>query len=140
MPGRGYSLLEVVISLGLLALVMITLIGLFLSSQWATHGSRGSSAASTLLSAELTRLKVRPFGQLEAMVGVAQPAKKVTQDGIEFTLNLTVERFSTNPVQADYRVLRLQAQADWREARLDTGGSRTAQRVLESQVGGASAY
>lgn len=132
--------MEVVVSLGLLALVLVILVGLFLASHSATMGSRGSYAASSLLSAELSRLKLRPFSQLESMVGVPQPVKKITQDGVEFSLSLSVERLSSNSSLADYRVLRLEARADWQERRLDPGGFRATHRILQSEVSGLGAY
>lgn len=142
MRRRGFSLLEVLISLGLLGLVLTVVIGLFLSSYSVAASSTGSTVAGQLASNEMTRLKGQDFAVLVGRVGGAPQTTAVTQNGIEYGVRHEVRRLGDLTGNAlDQNVLQLIVRIYWQdtavlaERGLDADRRKAHEVYLESQVG-----
>lgn len=139
----GFSLIEVLISLGLLGMVLTVVIGLFLSSYSVASSSSGTTVAGQLASNEMTRLKGQSYDSLKARVGDPPQTTAVTQNTIEYGVRNEVRRLSdhiTSPQPGDDRVLQLIVRVYWQdtavldERGLDADKRKTHEVYLESQV------
>lgn len=142
MRRRGFSLVEVLISLGLLGLVLTVVIGLFLSSYSVASSSTGTTVAGQLASNEMTRLKGLDFAILQARVGGAPQTTAMTQNGIEYGVRNEVHKLrerTGDPL--DEKVLQLIVRVYWQdtavlaERGLDADQRKAHEVYLESQVG-----
>lgn len=117
------SLAEVVIAIGVLAVVILTLVGLVVTGLSAQDKGEENVAAVHLAESEMDMWKARPYQEIAALVGVASAPSSRISDGREYTCQLKVERLvDDNP---DGRILRLTVHLDWMESTgLGEGGSR----------------
>ncbi len=138
----GFSLIEVLISLGLLGMVLTVVIGLFLSSYSVASSSSGTTVAGQLASNEMTRLKGLDFASLKARVGGPSQTTAVTQNTIEYGVRNEVHSLKERTtLTEDENVLQIIVRVYWQDtAALDERGLDADQRkahevYLESQVG-----
>jgi len=141
-PPKGFSLLEVLISLGLLGLVLTVVIGLFLSSYSVAASSTGSTVAGQLASNEMTRLKGLDFAELVGRAGGAPQTTLMRQNGVEYGVRNEVKRLRDRTGDAlDQNVLQLIVRVYWQdtavlaERGLDAERRKAHEVYLESQVG-----
>lgn len=138
----GFSLLEVLISLGLLGLVLTVVIGLFLSSYSVAASSSAMTVAGQLAGNEMAALKSKSFAALQSQVTTPVGPRKVMLNGIEYLVASTVGSLKNKTgVPEDQNVLQIIVTISWQDtAVLDERGldaqNRKAHVVhLESQVG-----
>ena len=114
---KGYSLLECMVALGLMAVVTLTIASLFLGGQASTvhtlEGSRGSQVAEL----EMSHLKGLPFAELEALITTPAAARQEKLDNCDFQVESRVSRVNPAVGQPDYDLLRLQVKVSWQENR-----------------------
>jgi Tfp pilus assembly protein PilX len=110
----GLTLVESVISLGVMTIITLSLLSLFLSAR--TMGSKGEGVvtATNLAEAELDRWKTSDFLALEALI--AQPETyRVEYLGQSYDIIASAARLSSNSTSAEYRVLKLTVLLEWQE-------------------------
>ena len=138
----GFSLLEVLVSLGLLGLILTVVIGLFLSSYSVSASSSSLTVAGQLGAGELARLKSRTYTDLKSLIGGTSAPRKLVQNGVEYELLSTVSSLKDKTGDtADTDLLQLVVTVSWKDtAALDERGLNAKERKahvvhLESQVG-----
>jgi prepilin-type N-terminal cleavage/methylation domain-containing protein len=66
---RGFSLLEVLVALGIFSIAMLGLVPLFATASWGVQGSRELTTATTLARTYVDKLRNTPFGNIGPCLG-----------------------------------------------------------------------
>jgi hypothetical protein len=110
----GLSLAETVIAIGVLAVIVLFLIGLIVTSFAVQDKGDENLAAVHLAESEMNLWKSRPYQEVAALAPGPTPAVLKISDGREYRCSLSVAPLaSDNP---DGRILRLTVRLDWTEA------------------------
>ena len=113
----GFTLVELVVGMGLLAAISLLLIALFLSAQNLQAFGSGIARASNVGNCRIMTLKALSYATLEAAVGATLPPQQVQDGPTMYTVTSSISRLVSNPTDADYRVLRLLVRVSWEERR-----------------------
>lgn len=133
----GISLLELVISLGVLSVVALGLLSMFISARAASQGGTSRAQSANIAELELSKLRVLPYADLEGYLTTPRPDSVLTIEGVTYTSNLQVERLDTNPSKREFRLLWLHLKLKWAQKDvLDSDqatkiGSKSVERTFE---------
>ncbi|HXE71831.1 MAG TPA: hypothetical protein VNO81_04140 [Candidatus Nitrosotenuis sp.] len=119
----GYSLIELMMGMGIFASAFLLLMGAFPTSASALHQAQSYMVASHLAEEEMAGIADRPFDQIAS--ATRSVSMTSTNQGSQQTLTYTVQTTVTQP--ATY-LKRVQVVVSW------TIGRRTFQSALESNV------
>jgi hypothetical protein len=103
-----------VIAIGVLAVIVLFLIGLITTSYSVQDKGEENVAAVHVAEGEMSRWKSCPYQQVAAIAPGSSPAVTKVSDGREFSCRLSVAPLATN--NPGGRVLRLTVRVDWTEA------------------------
>lgn len=122
---RGMSLAEILLALGLFAVVALVFMGLTITGISQTEKGELHALGASVAEAELEALKARPYSELSELIGAAPVPHERVWDGYPFELLATVEPFPAGPSDPGGRSLLLRVEARWTERTgLETGGGR----------------
>lgn len=136
---RGYTLAEVLLGMVLLAVAILTVVGLFLAAHGSGQLGVENAQAAQLGTAELRRFKSLPWQQLDLYVTAPPPGYERQLNGQTYAVQLAVERLPA----PDERVLALRVQLDWEQKKTQTSAGLAAaptRLVLHSAVGPEGAW
>ena len=88
MNQRGFSLIEVLVGLVVIAFGVLSVAGMQLVSIKGNHFSSGLTQATTLTQNKLEELKYLPYDDPKLSSG--QPSQEVTQSGVVYTVQYDV--------------------------------------------------
>jgi prepilin-type N-terminal cleavage/methylation domain-containing protein len=106
---KGFTLVETVFSLSLIALVIMMVFNLFPSSSMAVHRSKQELHAASLAQARLEELRSQPFPQL---LPGASPLPVVELDGVKYARRQEIARKND-------RLTDLKVTVTWTDGRRD---------------------
>jgi hypothetical protein len=122
----GFTLAEVVLSLGLFALVALCLTGILTGSLTMQEGGEEDVAAGNLATTILDQWKSRPYSEVAALVSAPLPPEVFLVDGRSFTSDVTVEQLTPAALNPDGEVLVVTVGLTWTELSTQTAeGGRT---------------
>ncbi len=120
----GLSLLEVMLSLGILATVALGLLGLFISSRAASQGGTARAEMSNVAEAQLQRLRTLPYSQLESFLASAPADSTLDVGGNPVVMRVRVERMDSDATKPEYSLLWLNLRLTWQQHdRLNMGSN-----------------
>src|SRR5262245_61477207 len=130
MKRRGYTLAEVLLGMALLAVTVLTVVGLFLAAHGSGQLGLENAQASQLGTAELRRFKAMPYQVLEGYATTPPPAWELEQNGQKYALELRVEALP----DPDDQVLNLRLQLDWEQKKAQSGVGLAALRAASTRL------
>lgn len=131
------SLLELVISLGILSVVALGLLSMFISSRAASQGGTSRAQSANVAEMELAKIRVLPYADLESYLTTPRPDSVQTIEGVKYTSNLRVERLDSDSSHREFRLLWLHLKLKWDQKDvLDSDqaskiGSKSVERTFE---------
>ncbi|MBS2040403.1 hypothetical protein JST97_35775 [bacterium] len=143
----AFTLAEVTLGLGLLAIIALGLLGLFVSSGASSQGGTARIEAINLASAELDHWKHLPYPELVGYL-TSPPAPYDRQFREKpYRLTLQVSRADSNPNKLEYSLLELKLTISWEQkdklnqdgiSNLGAGTARRSQSLFTLVAPGAS--
>ena len=118
---RAYSLLEVIVSLSILAVTILVVIGLFLTMVATSDTDGERMKVSGFLEGYHAELKAKPETDWETQITSGSLIENRVFLGREVRLETTISRLSNNAAQIDYRVYQILTNASWQRPALDGG-------------------
>lgn len=131
------SLLELVISLGVLSVVALGLLSMFISARAASQGGTSRAQSANVAEMELAKMRVLPYADLESYLTTPRADAVQTILGVKYTSSLQVERLDTDPSKREFRLLWLHLKLKWDQKDvLDSDqstkiGAKSVERTLE---------
>jgi len=136
---NGFSLVEVVFAVGILAIVLLLLIGLMVTATTGSGSNHETVVGMALAESEIDRWKRESFTFLEDSLG--SNLSMETADGRPHDIEMRIERMDTVAGSPDFDVLRLVATITWESRTIDPGTRKREGRVrLETQICGGARY
>ncbi len=118
---KGFSLVEVLVSLALAGLLIISLSTLFLSGYDKVISAAESTAAAALAQGELEKIKARDYAELRELVGSGNSYKSgEIQEGkynITYSLTLVTEEYLVAGISYTPELLLLEVTVTWHRGR-----------------------
>lgn len=139
----GFSLLEMIISLSILALSVLLIIGLFISMTARTDADGEKNQVSGLLQSYQSEIKGNPESDWLNIMALGAAGFQETRPLLGETVDLktTVTRLSSNSNSPDYQVYLMETEATWTRKSLDGGqGPERARLKLVSQMSPVGRY
>ena len=121
----GFSLIEVVFSLGLLAFIAVVVTGILMGSFALQESSEEEVAATNLARNVLEQRKSRPYPEIAAFVSTPDSPEVFFVDGRAYASQVTVLPLTPAALNPDGEVLVVSVRLDWTELSTQTGGGRT---------------
>lgn len=123
---RAFTLAEVTLGLGLLAIIALGLLSLFVSSSAASAGGIARVEAINLASQELERWKHLPYAEVSGLVTTPPAPYDQQFRGRPYHLELVVRRADSDPGSLEYSLLELALTVSWEQKdRLDQDGKNS---------------
>ena len=136
---RGFNLGEVVASVGILGVVMLSLMGVMVVAGTGASSTPETAAATALAERELESWKQESFAHLVASLGSNNTTQVV--DGREYQLTTQIDRLDPSSGSPDYDMLVLATVVNWETKSVDPSTKTRIGRVrLETQVSSVAAY
>lgn len=135
---RGFTLLEVIVAVGILAVVTLIVVGVILTAQLGGTSTHETTVATSLAEGYVDELKRGSFSLLEDAIAAPIVASRDI-DGREHQLSTEVSRLSVDPSDPDHRVLHLDCTVSW-QGRAVEGKERQARVRLHTHVAAAARY
>lgn len=121
---KGLTLSEIVVALGVFGLVVLALIGLFVTNAASQEQAIYQAQGISVTQAELETYKRRPYLELLDLIVHPPAPRTATIEGKDYTFTLAASRLDTNPTSPDYPMLQLDMRTDWVEKRALANGTR----------------
>lgn len=123
---RGFSLLEVLIAISLLAIGALFVLGLFLSLASTVDNDGNRLQVSHFLESYHGELMTKTEAEWLAMLGHTTTQTR-NWNGLEIRVETEVARLSNDDTQPDYRVFLFRSVAYWNRKRIEggTGGQES---------------
>lgn len=137
---RAFTLLDIVVAIGILSLVLIILIGILTTAGMSAHSTQESVIATSVAESELDRWKREDFSTLVGLVG-ANPATIVVADGRDHNVSTEISRMDPTSSDPDYDTLILHTTVTWSTRTVDPSTRARVGRVsIETQVTPSGQY
>ena len=138
---RGFSILETMVALGLLAFITLSIMALFLSARTMGSKGEGSVLAANLADSELDSWKAKGFASIEALEAAPESYERIYH-GQTYEVEATAVRLSSTPGDPGHGVFHLTVTLEWEEKKqlADPGkkllsvGQTTSRLEVESLV------
>jgi len=129
--GRGFSLAEIVVAIGILATSLLFLMGLLVTNLSLQGKGEVTVAAANVAESVLDSWKARPYAELLALSGGSPISQTVTVDSRDYVCDLTVSPLQPASSNPGGRVLLLDLKTSWTESTVLTEGATKGARTNE---------
>jgi prepilin-type N-terminal cleavage/methylation domain-containing protein len=110
---KGYSLIEILMSVMIVSLVILYSTGIFLNNYSISSYSAHISEGTRLAQETLITMKNTEFPALIAALG--ETTNQVTRGDMTYTVTRRISRHSANPADVNYGLLNLQVTVEWND-------------------------
>lgn len=126
--GKAFTLAEAVVAIGLLAIIILVLIGIFTSGLATQDKGNEDIRAIAIAEAEMNYWKARPYQEVYDRIANPPPTRTRSADGGEYSSQLKVEVLTPSDSEIpnpDDRTLKLTVVVSWMsQAGLDQGKTK----------------